>query len=247
MAEAEREKALAAREQLVREHPRVSDYAVSLASSYRTKADGLRDGGQALESLDWYGRGIRLAEDVLKREPRHAEAREVLSTSYWGRALALSKRLLRHKEALPDWERALAHDDGDYGDEIRAHLAITYARLGDHARAAADMRAVEDRAAAERKAVKPRASHVMAYAYALASSAAADDTRLATTERARLSAEYADRAVQVFRRLHAQGHFKQPEQVEDLRHAPEFEGLRRRDDFQQLLRDMSQSLKIRKD
>jgi tetratricopeptide (TPR) repeat protein len=246
LAEAARKKAFAIRERLVRENPRVPDYAASLAVSYGAQADRLRDGGEALEALDWYGRAIRLLEGVLRKQPRRAQERKSLCLTYWGRAAALSKKLGRHKEALPDWERARAYDNGEYWDQIWVHQAITYARLGDHLRATGDMKALEARAAAEHKTVKGGTYYVMAFVYALSATAAADDPRLSAADRARLDPEYSARAVQLFRRLHGQGHFKDLKEVEHLRQATELEGLRQRDDFQKLLGEMQQSLKARR-
>jgi len=246
LAEATREKALATRERLVRENPHVSNYAVGLAVSYGARADRLRDRGKALESLDWYGRAIGLLEGVLNEQPRHAEARGTLSTTYWGRAAALSKKLLRHQEALPDWERARAYDDGKHWDEIWVHQAMTYARLGEHLRATGDMKALEARAAAEHKPVKGDSYCVMAYVYALSAMAAAADAKLSPADRARFGAEHAAKAVELVRRLHAQGYFKDLKQIENLRRTPELEVLRQRNDFQELLRDMEQKLKAGK-
>jgi tetratricopeptide (TPR) repeat protein len=234
--------ALATRERLVRENPRVPRYTVSLAASYSAEANRLRDGGQAADSLEWYGRAIGLLENVLKAEPRHDHAREELCTAYWGRATALSKQLNRHAEALPDWERARALDNGEYGDRIRVHQAITYARLGKHARATADVRALESRAASEHKTLEGETYDVMAHVYALSASAAAADRTLSGAERARLSSEYAARAVNLLQRLRAQGHFKDREQVEHLKSTPELEVLRGRQDFQKLLRDLGQPM-----
>jgi tetratricopeptide (TPR) repeat protein len=243
LAESFREKVLATRERLVHENPRVPDYTISLAASYYAKANRLRDGGQALESLEWYGRGIQLLEDVLEKEQRDAETRHSLFLQYWGRAAALSKKLARHREALPDWDRARALDDGQYWDALWIHQAITYARLGDHGRAAGDMKALNAKAADEHKTVKDGNFYVMAYVYALSATAAADDSKLAAHDRTRLNSEYATWAVQLFRQLHAKNYFKDLKDVEHLRSASELEVLRPRDDFQELLRDMEQKLK----
>jgi serine/threonine-protein kinase len=243
LAAAASDKALAAQERLVREHGNVPTYAVSLAVRYSARADRLVGEGKAQEALDDYGRAIRLLQDVLKDEPRHAEARRALSTSCCGRAAVLSKHLLRHKEALPDWDRARAYDDGANWDEIWVHQAITLARLGEHTRATADMQALQARAAAEHKAVKEKTYHVMAFVYALSATAAGDDSQLSPAGRTRLGSEYAARAVELLRRLLVQGYFKELKEVEDLRRAPELEVLRPRDDFQKLLQEMEQKRK----
>jgi tetratricopeptide (TPR) repeat protein len=243
LAEAEHDRAFAARERLVNEYASVPAYAVGLAVSCGARAKRLVEDGKARESLDWYGRAIHLLEDALEKEPRHAEGREVLCTKYWGRAEALSEKLGRHQEALADWERARAYDDGKYWDEVWAHQAVTYARLGDHARATGDMKALESRAAAEHKPIKETAGYVMAQVYALSATAAAGDTRLAPADRARLGSEHAAAAVRLIRRLHAEGHFKDLKQVELLRTTPDLDVLRQRSDFQDLLRDVEQKVK----
>jgi tetratricopeptide (TPR) repeat protein len=243
LAEPLLEKALAMREPLARENPRVPVYAAGLAESYESRAGWLRDGGQAAESLDWYRRAIDLLDGVLKEDPRNADARDALSTACWGRAVALGERLQRPKEALPDWERARATDGGTNWDTLWAGQALALARLGDHARAAGDMSALEAKAATEHKTIKDDTYNVMACAYALWAKAAAGDANLPAADRARLGAEHAARAVQLLRRLHEKGYFKDPKDVEHLRESSELEVLLQRDDFRQLLREMEQTLK----
>jgi len=243
LAETERDKAFSIRERLVRENPRVPVYAASLATSYGARGDRLADDGKAVESLDWYGRAIHLLNDMLEKEPRHREARESLCLQYWRRATALSKMLGRHKEALPDWEQARAYDNGKYWDEIWVHQAMTYAHLGDHQRATGNVKALEARAAAEHKTLKGDTYYVMAFVYAVSAKAATDDPKLSAADRTRLVPEYSARAVQLLHRLHGQGYFKELKEVEHLREVPELEGLRQRDDFQELLRKMQQNLK----
>jgi tetratricopeptide (TPR) repeat protein len=236
-------KALTARERLVKENPRVPVYAVSLAGSYVSQADLLRENGKPRESLDSYGRAIRLLQGVLKDEPRDADARENLCEAYWGRAVALSRKLQRHKEALPDWEQARAYDKGPNWDQLWVHQAITLARLGEHPRATAEMEALLNKAAGEPKAVKENTYYVMAQVYALSANAAVGDAHLSAADRAQLGPRYAARAVELLRRLHAQGYFKDGKEVEHLNTTPELEVLRPRKDFQELLQEVGQKRK----
>jgi tetratricopeptide (TPR) repeat protein len=237
------EKALSTLEPLVRDHPQVPAYVVSLADGCVSQADLLRDNGKPQESLKGYGRAIHLLHGVLKNEPRDADARKSLCSAYQGRAIALSEKLERDKEALPDWEQARAFDDGAHWDEIWVHQAITLARLGDYHRATGDMQALEERAATERKAVKDNSYYVMALVYALSAAATARDAQLSAADRDQFGTRYASRAVALLRRLYTEAYFKDLKEIDRLRVTPELEAIRTRRDFQDLLQEMEQKQK----
>jgi hypothetical protein len=67
--------------------------------------------GDLPAALDWSDRAIATLQGVLRREPKHTQARDFLSNAHWGRGNVLT-RLGRYPEALVEWDRAQGFDDG---------------------------------------------------------------------------------------------------------------------------------------
>ena len=140
------------------------------------------------------------------------------------RALAVSETG-RHADALADWDRALERDDGSNAALLRAGRAVSLARLGEHDKALADVAGVVEGQAAPAVAVYSAAT-----VYAVVAAAVKGDADRAE--------KYAARAVALLRRAHRAGYFKQAALVDGLKKHADFEPLRQRDDFRQLLKEI---------
>ena len=83
-------------------------------------------------------RRLSLVLEAVRTQVSHvATAQRYLGIAYWRRAEALM-RLARNAEALKDWDRALALDDGSNRPMYRLQRALTLARTGDPVRAVAE-------------------------------------------------------------------------------------------------------------
>src|SRR5262249_49141510 len=97
-------------------------------------------------------------------------------------------------------------------------------------RAAAEGRALEGD-----PAIPAGSLYDLACAFALAVGPARTDARLPASARAVLAERYAVQAVAVLRKLPAQGYFPDADRRKLLRTEPDFQALRDRTDFRQLL------------
>src|SRR5439155_12371789 len=84
-----------------------------------------------------YAKAIATLEPVHRADPRLVAARQFLRSSHWGRAYTLVK-IDRPAEALADWDRALALDDGSGRTDLRLGRPAALARSGDAAQALAE-------------------------------------------------------------------------------------------------------------
>jgi serine/threonine-protein kinase len=227
MIEARRAAYLAA-ERAVAVFPRDQEFAAGLVmDSYYLGMALMRD-KQAGAALTPLTRAIDLMEKQTKPVPPGKAldgARRLLRDAYTTRATALDA-VNRIAEALKDWERALAEDDGSKRALLRAGRAMALARLGEHARAVA-----EATAAAEGKVASASALHLAAVACSLCADRVKGDARLAD--------RYAARAVALLRQAHARGYYREPAHALRLRENPEFEPLRQRADFRKLLAEVA--------
>jgi tetratricopeptide (TPR) repeat protein len=167
---------------------------------------------------------MALLEANLARDARLAFERKWLRNAHNGRALALTD-LNRHTEALQDWERALALDQGPDRAIVQLGRALTLTRAGRHAEA------VKDADNLTRNEGAP--SSVLYLAACVYAAAVAGGT-----EDAALQEQYGRNALALLRRAHAAGHFQVPKAAERLRHEEVFAPLRDQADFKQLLADL---------
>jgi serine/threonine protein kinase/predicted RNA polymerase sigma factor len=224
-AEAETRRALALKERLVADFPTVPAYAVALGGSYCNVGVLLRDGGQPAPALEWFAKAIGVLQQALDRTP-DVTARQFLLNSHWGRAVALS-RLGRHAEAVQDWDRAIALDEGPMRLTYCLGRALTLAHAGE------DSKATSAVAEVLRSGI-PDAGlcYIAACVYAVAAAHAA---RAAPAHTSSLRAEqHSRRAVALLRDAVARGF----QNVADLKKDPDLEPLRARADFQQLVADL---------
>jgi tetratricopeptide (TPR) repeat protein len=205
------QKTLLAREQRNPEH------AIRLARMQFSLGNLLLDKDRPQDALASYGEAHETLQPVVAKYPRDARVRLALKYFHSGRALILT-RLGRHAEALKDWESAYESDDGRSRGWLRVQRALTLARLGDHATAAAEA------AALARLQGKPAALvYDLARVYALAAAAARDEESLAN--------QYADRAMACLRQAQAAGFFTHPVRIEQLRKDADLGALRTREDY----------------
>jgi serine/threonine-protein kinase len=222
-AEAEVEYRRAATEQarLVAEHPRMLGHAVQLGGYYCNLGNCLRDGGDSQTALDWYGQAIAILEPVVRQDGQLITARRFLRNAHWGRARTLS-HMARLTDALAEWDRAIALDDGSARGPLRLGRAATLARADDPAKAVAE---ADD--LADAKGTSARTLYDCARVQALASAAASGD--VASAEK------YAGRAVKLLREAFTKGFTDAAHMQRDGDLAP----LRGRADFAELLWDLA--------
>jgi tetratricopeptide (TPR) repeat protein len=171
---------------------------------------------QALANFDLAVRTLAGAQEKL--------GRKYLCNSHSGRALAL-RGLQRYALAVADLDRALALDDGTRRDELRLKRADVLARMGDHARAAAEARAL----------IEPKldgaALYDLACVFALASAGAQRDPAVPLAVRERLAERHAEQALALLERARQVGLFKDGKTREKLKTDADLAFLRRRADF----------------
>src|SRR5207248_2277468 len=140
--------AVALQEQLVAEYPAVPEYANDLGGTYGNLGNLCADTDKPEASLDWYAKAIARLTPIIGSVPRLFTARRSLRNAHWGRAELFGK-LDRPADAVPDWDRALALDDGSARRALRLGRATDLARAGRPAEAAAEAEAVAAEAGLE--------------------------------------------------------------------------------------------------
>jgi serine/threonine-protein kinase len=225
-------KALPVYERLTSQHPLVSEYAVNLASCQTGLGDTQAGNSEAPEAVEWCTKAIRTLAPVLQRDPRSADARNQLSSAHWKRAQA-SMLLGRHAEALRDWERVLELEAGPTRGWVRLQRAVTLARLGDHAKATAEV--------AELLASKGLGGHFGNLFLYDAARVFARST--AVVREAKLREQYAVQAVQFLKQAQAAGQFNSRTSIEGMKKDHDFQPILRRPDFQKLLADLEKATK----
>jgi serine/threonine protein kinase len=214
------QKALALHEALAKDYPEVAGHAVNLGGSYCNMGGLLNEMDRPEEALTWLAKAIATLQAVQPKASQPGTAREFLCNSLVTRAEALGK-LRRYPEALQDWDRALALEEGPRRTTFRLGRATTLARAGKHAEAVAEADTL-----AGGKNAAPQVLYDAACVCALAS-AAPDD--------ASLRERYAAHAVELLGRALDRG-FKDAGR---LHKDPDLERLRPRADFQKLDRRMA--------
>lgn len=228
-AKAAYQKTLEIRERLTRDYPKVFSYALELGGTYTNMADLVRDAGAPQGALPWYARALQTLEAQLQQQPRHTEARQWLRNTFWGRAEALS-RLGRHAQALGDWDRALAADDGSRRDDLELSRAACLARLGEHVRATAETKRLADSPPSSGEIL-----YTLACVYSLSAAAARQDGTLSPAESKALAESYARRAIDLLAKTETAGYFKNRAAVEHLKTDPDLVAISTRDDFKKWL------------
>jgi serine/threonine protein kinase/tetratricopeptide (TPR) repeat protein len=211
-------------EKLAADSPAVPVYRIDLAGSYVNFGRLLDDRGESGAALGWYTKAIPVLEAVLTQVSHVSTAQRYLAIAYSRRALTLM-RLARHVEALNDWDRALALDNGSNRVMYRQQRALTLAHTGDHIRAVAE---AEDLTRGDQ--VSGGSLYDAACICALSAAAVIDD--------AKQQEAYAARAVGMLRRAQATGYFNDSQSVQHLKQDDDLAALRARNDFQNLLKEL---------
>jgi hypothetical protein len=115
--------------------------------------------------------------------------------------------------------------------------ALCLARLGEHERAAAEARRLEDWATTHLAMYDPpgKASYDVARMYGVCAAAAKDNGELAQ--------QYGDRAMQLLRKADEAGYFEEVARAERLKNDRDLDALRSREDFGKLHREVEAKLK----
>jgi hypothetical protein len=185
--------------------------------------------GKPGAALDEFAEAARTLNGLLRREARHAQAKQFLQESHLKRALLLTK-LKRHQEALADWDAAVAAETGKRAADLRFARAAALVHTGEHARATAEARALTEGAS-----TPGPACYSAACVYSLASAAVARDDRLPQAERDALAEQYAARALELLTRARDAGFFKTAAGLAGLKRNTDLDPLRSRAGFQMLL------------
>ena len=211
-------------EKLAADSPAVPVYRIDLAGSYVNYGLLLAGLGESAAALDWYAKAIPVLEAVRTQVSHVTTAQRYLGIAHWRRAEALM-RLSRNAEALKDWDRALALDDGSNRPMYRLQRALTMAHTGDSVRAVAEAEELT-----QGDQVSGGCFYDAACICALSSAGVIDD--------AKRKQSYATRAVAMLRRAQATGYFKDSQSVQHLKQDDDLAVLRARDDFQNLLKEL---------
>jgi tetratricopeptide (TPR) repeat protein len=212
--------AITLQEKLVVDFPGVPMYAIELAGTYSNMGRQVGDNGELEQSLPWLAKSVAILEAALSKNQRLVKVRESLCTVRWTRAMTLAG-LERYHQAMPDWDRAIEMDDGRYQNLLRIKRASNLLHLNEYVRATADAQAI-----AESPKAKDAELYNAACVYALCSRIAEADGMLAES--------YASQAVLLLRKAAAKGFRDVPK----LKKAADLNPLRRREDFQNLIREL---------
>jgi serine/threonine-protein kinase len=195
-----------------------ADTTVEYGVTCKNLADLLVNRGEPAAALGWYGKAVVALKPIIDGDGQLVTARLALRGAHAGRAGVLT-RLARHAEALPDWDAAIGFAEGGERTRFRLHRALTLARLNKPAAAAE----------ADELAGAPDSGAGTLFF------AARVHAVLATTCRDSKQAEAtAERAIALLRQAVARG-FKD---IKRLKKDADLAELRRRDDFQKLLREV---------
>jgi hypothetical protein len=180
--------------------------------------------GKVQEALEPLGEAIQVLEDVRQKQPRSEKTRRSLCLAYKERGRALAK-LGRHKEGLPDWDRAFDLVSKDRRLDIQVARAVALARAGEHARATAEANTLGQDKEASRGHF-----YDLACVFGLAVKAVRQDRKLTQSDQDKRSEEYGARAVKLLRQVVAQGfpwqHIETDSDLDSVRQRADFQKLR---------------------
>jgi tetratricopeptide (TPR) repeat protein len=189
----------------------------------------LMESNQPAAAIASYNEAIDRLQPAVSASPGEVEARHTLSDAYAHRAAALIKQN-QNMAAARDLNRAVEVDCGKSRCQIRAERAASLARSGEYGHALI----VADELA---KCADPSAEtrFHLATVYAIASAAVDRDPRYPSVERLRLSQEYADRAMAFLAASASEHSAMTVAQLEALQGGADFDALRGRLEFTELV------------
>jgi tetratricopeptide (TPR) repeat protein len=200
--------------------------ALELGGSYCNFGRRLTQNGAPGSALEWFDKAREQIEKAYKHDPKHPGARTYLRLTHGNRADALVV-LNRLAEALTQYDRALELSDDVTRFQYQVERAVTLARLGKVDEAVAFATRLDDQA-------KTIPGDGGAYRAARIFSQASEASPQGEPSRG-----YADRAVKILRRLHAEGFFKNAENAISLKRDPDFQALASHPEYQKLLEELS--------
>jgi serine/threonine-protein kinase len=213
-------------------NPALNDVQVGLATCADQLGRLYGDAGKPEQALAAFGQAVAAVERLVARQPEHARFKFSLVEARTGRAQVLLK-LARYREALADFDKALALAVPFQQAAVHVGRAITRAYLGEY-----------DAAVEEAQAVAPGGTapvnlcYDLACVYAVASAAVRKDTKLPAAERDARSARHAAHALAFLAKAKAGGVFRDPAAVANLKKDHDLDPLRPRPDFQKFLADL---------
>jgi len=220
-------------EALFRDHPKVTMFAIELAGSFLNMGMHIRSSRSAEESLKWYDKAIATVEPVLEANPKYATARQTLFNALYGRTLAYGMMGGRDEDVAKDRKRLVEISEGQVHIKMRLIRTSILARLGEHARAAAEIETLM--AEGDRQG---QDLYVFSVDLCFCSAAAGKDERLPAAERERLADEYGGRAVVLMRRFAETGYLNDPNRRAHVKNHNNFAPIHARDDFKTLFAEL---------
>jgi len=217
---------------VVHDHPQEPEHALSLAALYINWAILMRQSRQPARAARLDTRAVDLAEEVLRKEPRHGLALQVCRNAHGDRAYSHDD-LGRYADAIKDWDRLIELGAESELLRYRALRGWELIHAGDHAGAAATARAL-----AEDSKTAAEFVYEAAKLWVSAGNLARNDARLPPNERARLAERHTAEGIALLNRLQRAGYFKHPANIGDFRQNSDLQRLRSRADFQEVLREM---------
>jgi tetratricopeptide (TPR) repeat protein len=211
-----------------------------------TDSNALRDRFASESALGSFARALKTANELLVKTPKDANLvnqRAVIQyrQGAFADATASSFEVLRLDPKQPNAadnlatiELELRRRQAIYNvvlEKLRMRKALILAHEGRHAEAV--------KAVAAEKAEGDTAA-ALACLYAVASSAAAADSTLSPEERGKRAEEYAVKAIDLLRRGQEAGYFKGLPRANYLDREHDFDVLRKRDDFKQVIAAIKQ-------
>jgi tetratricopeptide (TPR) repeat protein len=214
-AEAAFRRVLPLQQALTDKFPNIAEYGWELGNSYANMGMMLTSAGRAEEALPWLEKGIARLEQILDRNNRLTTAQQFLSLAHANRARAL-RQLNRAAESIADWDQAILLGEGGNRPRFQAERAQAMAKAGDLSKALAELTALEKR-------------------QNLNTTTAYEIARLAALCAANPDDEPAARAVDWLNRIAALDYFRKPGNCQRLHRESDFDKLRSRSDFRDLL------------
>jgi len=209
-------------EKLTADFPDVPAHKIALAGGYYNFGLFANTRREYEPAGDLYSKAIDVLQAGFGTQPPAGAGRQILLNSFDGRAWALGK-LKRYADARRDWEKALEFDDGSRRPRLIIGRSDCLVRLGDHAKAVADIDALLP--------TLKSASQLYdaACILAVASDAAKDDTAAAK--------RLAIRAVATLRQAVGQGYSNIPHLLRDA----DLDSLRGRTDYLDFQWDLAET------
>ncbi len=219
------------RQQLVAEFPGVPIYQQDLARAVIKLGELLLGQNHPESALTEFDRALAAVAMAPQSDRWPQIFAGIRGDAATGRARALVG-LKRYSEALAEWERAIDLQAPALRPNLQLERAGTLARTGEHVKAAE----VAEKMAAGTKATGP-VLYDCACVLALSAAAAMDD--------AKLSEQYAARAFALLGLSDKAGFFRNPERLAHLRKDADFDYLRARDEFKNLVSELESALRTK--